>query len=73
MLSCLYGTTKIQTHYYEHQTLLSASFCLSDCGSYTAVPKGINKPSHCRGMLMAQEKCYLVLVLNELYILNIVR
>lgn len=49
----------------------SASFCLSDCGSYKAVPEGTNKPSHCMSMLMAQEKCYLVL--NELYILNIGR
>lgn len=70
MLSWLFGTIKLQIHLRAPN---SASFRPSDCGSYKAAPKGTNKPSHCMSMLMAQEKGYEVLVLNELYILNIVR
>lgn len=75
-----WGETYVTLTFWDNEasnTILwapnSAFFHPSDRGSYKAAPKATNKPSHGMGMLMAQEKGYEVLVLNELSILNIVR
>lgn len=71
MLSWLFRTIKLQTCYYEHWTPLLFTF--QTVVHIKLFLKGLTNHHGCMGVLTAQEKCNKVLVLNELYTLNIIR